>query len=677
MKFYYPELLFGLFLIAIPVIIHLFNFRKFKKVYFSNTRLLKEIKIQTSSRQKIKDRLVLLTRILAVTFLVFAFAKPYIPNKESKQEAGNYVISIYIDNSYSMDAVGQNSTLLEESKKKAVEVVQAFGLNDKFHLISNELAGLQNRLLSRDEVFALLDSVQITPQPNSYQDVVNNQQRFLSQYPDAGKYAFLISDFQKTKDNQHLKLDSAINFRLIKVESNRLANVAVDSVWFLSPMHQPNADEKLVVRLKNYADEAVENVPISLNINGKLKTIGNASVKAGALSTDTLVFSGLQAGWQKGELSIKDYPIIFDNTYYFSFEVKQTLPVTILNSEKKENYFTSLFATDPYFKVQNISESEINYTGLFEQKFIVLNDLTRVPDGLSQQLKLYVENGGNLAVFIPLKADINSYKNFLQHLGADFPLELKSDTVKADKLNMSHSVFNDLFEKRPDNVDLPKSASYFSLSRNTRTTASVLLSEGDLPLLINYKQGKGNLYLSALPLEKNVSNFATHGLFLPILFKMALLNSSENTLAYTLGHQDGLLLNARNIAESEVLQLKGNSKEIIPEVRNTPAGTVIFIADQIKQAGFYELYQKENLIETLAFNDSRAESVREFYNENELKAQFGLEASEIIQNSTASVTNQIKEVNSGISFWKLCLILALIFLAIEILLLRFYNATKI
>ena len=47
MQFLYPGFLFALAAIAIPIIIHLFNFRKFKKVYFTNVAFLKEIKHET------------------------------------------------------------------------------------------------------------------------------------------------------------------------------------------------------------------------------------------------------------------------------------------------------------------------------------------------------------------------------------------------------------------------------------------------------------------------------------------------------------------------------------------------------------------------------------------------------------------------------------------------------
>ncbi|MBL0031994.1 MAG: BatA domain-containing protein [Bacteroidetes bacterium] len=84
MQFIYPEFLFALSVLAIPIIIHLFNFRRFKKIYFTNVRFLKEIKQDTQSKSKLKHLLVLLSRLLALTFLVLAFAQPFIPAKQIK-----------------------------------------------------------------------------------------------------------------------------------------------------------------------------------------------------------------------------------------------------------------------------------------------------------------------------------------------------------------------------------------------------------------------------------------------------------------------------------------------------------------------------------------------------------------------------------------------------------------
>ena len=83
MHFLYPAFLFALLSLAIPVIIHLFNFRKYQKVYFSNVQFLKEVQEQQSYRRNLKERLILACRLLALTFLVLAFAKPYFPGNNA------------------------------------------------------------------------------------------------------------------------------------------------------------------------------------------------------------------------------------------------------------------------------------------------------------------------------------------------------------------------------------------------------------------------------------------------------------------------------------------------------------------------------------------------------------------------------------------------------------------
>ena len=100
MKFLYPEFLFGLFTLAIPIIIHLFNFRKSKKVYFSSTRFLKNVKKSTSQKLKLKHYLILFSRLLFLAFLVLAFAQPYLPGTDKNPQAES--VYIYLDNSWSM-----------------------------------------------------------------------------------------------------------------------------------------------------------------------------------------------------------------------------------------------------------------------------------------------------------------------------------------------------------------------------------------------------------------------------------------------------------------------------------------------------------------------------------------------------------------------------------------------
>ncbi|RZL36090.1 MAG: hypothetical protein EOO96_07745, partial [Pedobacter sp.] len=337
MNFLYPGFLFALLSVAIPVIIHLFNFRRFKKVYFSNVRLLKEVEQQNSSKEKLKNLLILLSRILAIIFLVLAFAQPYIPLSEQKNKFVNNAISIYIDNSYSMEAINKDGNLLDEAKRRAKELIKGFGINDRFQLLTNNFEGKHQRLVNVDEFLKALEDVKISPANRNLQQILNRQGNVLT--GSANKYSFIISDFQKNiATGKKLETKSDIQYAFLKLNATTLPNVAVDSVWVLSPNHQPGANEKLVVQLKNYSDEEAKNIPLKLSINNQQKGLGSITIPAGKTRKDTLNFSGLKAGWQKGIITIKDFPVTFDDTLSFSFKVDKNLSVLSINGANAGNY---------------------------------------------------------------------------------------------------------------------------------------------------------------------------------------------------------------------------------------------------------------------------------------------------------------------------------------------------
>jgi hypothetical protein len=164
MNFLYPGFLFALLAVAIPILIHLFNFRKFKRVYFSNVQFLKEAKEQGTAKEKLKHRLLLASRILAVAFLVLAFAQPFIPSgTAAKKESDSNVISIYVDNSYSMETVNKEGSLLDEARRRAKEIAKGYGVNDRFQLITNDFEGQHQRLVNREEFYSLLDALKQKP----------------------------------------------------------------------------------------------------------------------------------------------------------------------------------------------------------------------------------------------------------------------------------------------------------------------------------------------------------------------------------------------------------------------------------------------------------------------------------------------------------------------------------
>src|SRR5690606_34094613 len=213
--------------LALPVIIHLFYFRRFKKVYFTNVRFLKEIKEETSNRQKLRNLLVLAMRLLALAFLVFAFAQPFIPQDQDVAK-GKKAVSIFIDNSFSMSALSQDVALIDKAKIRAREIVEAYAPDDEFQILTNDFEGRHQRMVSRDEALALIDEIKTGPADRELSRVFSRQQQILNSSGIDNHVVYHISDFQKNiADLENIK-DTLTEIELIPLQSVQEKNVSLD-----------------------------------------------------------------------------------------------------------------------------------------------------------------------------------------------------------------------------------------------------------------------------------------------------------------------------------------------------------------------------------------------------------------------------------------------------------------
>jgi hypothetical protein len=174
MNFVNPGFLYGLFAISIPIIIHLFNFRRFRKIHFTNVSLIRDLKLQTQKQSKLRHLPVLLLRIIAIIALVMAFAQPYIPVAQSN--AGSNLrnnVDVYIDNSFSMEAGAEKGSLLEEAREKAKEIAGMYKSSDLFRIITNDFEGRHQRYLSREEFLNLVNEIQISPVSRTIPEIIS------------------------------------------------------------------------------------------------------------------------------------------------------------------------------------------------------------------------------------------------------------------------------------------------------------------------------------------------------------------------------------------------------------------------------------------------------------------------------------------------------------------------
>lgn len=675
MSFLYPSFLFALSAIAIPIIVHLFYFRRFKRVYFTNVRFLRELKEERSSRNKLKHLLVLLSRILAVSFLVFAFAQPYIPKKDTKIVQGNKAVSIYVDNSFSMNA-GSGVMLFDRAKRKAEEIVGAYGPEDKFQLLTNDFEGKHQRLVNKDEFLTYLEDIQISPSVKTLNDIVLHQQEILSESDSEQKNLFILSDFQKNIVN--FENDTAYNLFLIPLQAAEGQNVYIDSVWFENPARTLNEQAQLLVRIKNNGSNDVQNGKVELRINDQVKSIRDFTIQANDKTIDTLSFTISEAGWQNAVVQITESSTIeFDNTYYFTFEVAEQINVLVINSTTGANaYLNEVFKQLAGFSVQNQPENQIDYGKLPANQLIILNQLRSLSSGLSAALQQYVNNGGSLLIFPSANVDLNSFNNLMKVLRVNTYISLNRTRRETDFINTQEDVFKDVFERIPQNLDLPYANSSFDLTSYSNTGEEVLLRfRGGASLLSKYNVGSGRVYLCAVPLETASSNLVSHAIFLPMIYKIAILSSKGNMIAYIIGKNNNFetdIANMTSVAD-EVFKLKGTAEEFIPQQKTIGSKLYLSVSNQVKQSGIYTLFKTiSQPLATYGFNYNRLESDLEYFDVSELQKMYNASNIKFLEDNT-ELSVLVGQIDRGITLWKWCLLLALMCLLFEILLLRFWR----
>ena len=681
MNFLFPTFLIGLAAIAIPIIIHLFNFRKYKKVYFTNVQFLKELKQESDSKSKLKEWLILAVRILAITCLVFAFAQPFIPGKV-KAIQGEKAISIYIDNSFSMESTNKKGTLLENAKTYATEIVNTFNASDKFQLLTNDFEGKHQRFISKEEFIEQLNDVKISSATKSINDVVKRQQDFLQNSASKNKRIFLLSDFQKnTSVISKADIDTSIAINCIPITSSEVNNVYIDSVWFETPVQQYETQQIIHAVIINKSNKDIENGSLKLYINDAQVSLASFNVSAGNKKDVSISFTVKVKGINKGVLKIEDYPITYDDNFYFSFNAQTSINALVINGKetKTAGNFRSLMQNDSLFIYKENNEASIDYSLFAKTNIIVLNELSTLTSGLTSELQKFVNAGGSVVIFPNKKSDIVSYNTALQALQLPQIIKLDTANIKTQSINFEQGLYEGVFDKVDQRMDLPKVFEHFEFTKTTNSNSQglVLLQNGQFLISLN-TLGNGKVYLFSIPSDETSSNLLKHALFVPTIIKMSILSLKPTPVYYKTAINEVISLNSTSNFSDKPLHIVRLDKkvDIIPEHRLLNNATTLFTQNQITTAGHYSVEENNVLIKDLAFNFDRHESDMNFMNSEDLQKQIdenGLKNIQIITPNGKTLTNALQEVNDGKKLWKLFLILALVFLAAEILIIRLFK----
>lgn len=640
MQFKYPDLLWALFLLLIPIFIHLFQLRRFKKTPFTNVRALQKVVSESHRSNTVKKWLLLLTRLSLLAALIIAFAQPFFAEKLALKKKETV---IYLDDSFSMQAKTNKMTLLEHGVQ---ELLKELRPNDRFTLFTNEkvFEGITAKDI-RNELLTL----KTTSKQLKLDEIYLKAHSLFDDFDDTEKELILISDFQVRMASPKMDSSDVIRKHLVQLVPDGPENIAIDSVYLETA---GLANMELTAILSSNLE--IENAPVSLFNDEKL--IAKTSATFNKNKVALVSFTIPEGQTIKGRLEISDTGLAYDNRLYFSIDKKEKIKVMAIGSADSD-YLQRIFSEDE-FQFSNYALKDLNYGSLEAQHLIVLNELETIPSSLSTSLRSFTENGGSLVVIPSRDIDFISYNTLLagQHsISYTQKVEAESNITN---ISFSHPLFQDVFEKKVSNFQYPKTLQYFRI----KTAVPTILSLQDgAPFLV----GTENLYAFTASIASNNSNFKSSPLIVPTLYNMGRYSLKLPQLYQTIGNASEVEVSFQ-LPKDHILKLSQKDHEFIPQQRSLANKVVLSFQENDLVAGVYEISDQGTPLKNISFNYLREESELRFLELAKLN-------SASVQRSVATLFQNMRNDNAMTKLWKWFVILAVLFVMMEVLIQKYYK----
>lgn len=681
MEFVHPEILWALSALAIPIAIHLLHFRRYQKIAFSQVAFLDEIKRESKAMQKIRQWWILALRLLALSALILAFSQPYWPPTSTEEadasaSLSGHAVSLYVDNSYSMEAHGEEGQLLQSAQNKAAVVIEQFDATDRFQIVTNDFSGRDQLFLTQQQALERIVDIEASPISRPIKDVLIRMGSQLEKETSKKRVGFLFSDLQKTTHTfsaDPMEPDTGVTWHFVPELSSNTPNIWLDSIWFDEPLRIKSRPTTLRVRIRHNARKAIGGLPMHLTINDERIAIGTFNVVPG-MATDTAIrFTHGIAGLKKGQLTIQDAPIRFDDDWHFGYEVidririlhitahPQSGPAQAVNRVYQSTQGQYELTTSAQWSPESLAEAHV----------VIVTEIPLTSSGFADQLAQFVKQGGTI-MLMPTSGEY--HPEVAQSLGLEDEGTWSIEADQVGSIASEHPFFKGVFKSQPERLNLPSLSEAIHRSPGPREEVLVRTQLG-YPFFSKIPLGRGSVFVLGTSPSVASTNLTRHALWVPLLLRMAEQSSATPIHAEKLGSSV-----AWNVAsepeDTESVTLDGpmapktdqSLKSWIPEVRSTQGRTSIYIHDLQLEAGHYALTFSGVSVAMWGLNQDRNESDHTAFNSVEFKSQWepwGWEHVDVLQTSTTELTQMIQRLEKGQPLWIQFVLLALLALLAE------------
>jgi hypothetical protein len=663
-SFLYPLFLLAGLSLAIPVLIHLFNLRRYKTVLFPHTRFLKSIQLNSRKQSQVRYKWLLAARLLFLAMLILAFAQPYFM-QGNKKDSGNRLKVLYIDNSYSMLLKQGARSQLEIAKEAARGQLKHAAPGSRFIVLSNDKPA-SYRPVPAERALAELNNIDISAGDKNVNQVLSTIQSMVQGEAATGADVYYYSDFQRsTFDTKpDASLMKGIAFYGVPVQAEEQQNIFIDTAYLNSPVIQTGQQNQLIVRTRAIGKLPKDAPVLQLSVNGQVKSAATLNFKDKNESADTLSFQVNSTDWQKMTLTLNDAAVKFDDTFRISARSTPALSVLVLNENQSNPFIQAAFRAYNGFR---LNQADVNSapTDWKDYNLVILNGITHIDDALGKLLNNAMAQGQSVCIFPGRTNNFNSLNEGLRQAGDIQISGIDTAVQAASTLQQGSSLVRDIFERIPTNVQLPVANWHYIIDAGLGANQQSILSfRNGAPFFAKYTPGKGQLYICATSADLASGNFPGSYFFVPFIYQMAVQSRGSDVYAVTAGRQQPVFLPLHNADERNMVHLYAAGLDAIPPQRPDGAGLDVFIDRAAQQPGFYSLASGGADTTVVALNADRKESQLETWDIAALRDHW--KGADVHWLSLSAAGKADTGGNWGsFPLWKVCAILALVMLAAE------------
>ena len=696
MTFLNPLILFGLIASSIPIILHLLNLRKLRKIEFSSLIFLKELQKNKIRKVKIKQILLLIIRTLIIILLVFSFSRPVI--KGYLSGFGSHAktsIVIILDDSYSMNVSDENGSYFNQAKEAASQIIDLMEEGDDITVVRTSdlpeatIKHSQNFRNAKIEMDAYRASLKTAPLPLA----MNLASEVLLESKNYNKEIYVISDNQKVNyllDEQEKitrqLFDNNTRLYIIDIGNKRVGNSTIENVEIENKIFEKDKPVNLKINLRNYGEADSYSGVMSLYINGK--RVNQKSLDIQSSGVTNMSFVPNQNGSIEGYVELEEDELPKDDRFYFSFYIPEKLNILLTGNEPSDydflqlalNAFADSDSASSANKVFNIttrlnnSFASINLSSFDVVIFTGANSLTQSD---LNRVKSFMESGGGVIYYPSRKYDSVSTNNFFSFFNLGRVQSFIEGMSSFSKTDYDHPLFLDIFESSVGSSSNRREIESPQVTRSldcklSNQSRSIIDLSNSTPFLFEHIASSGKILVYTVNPSLDWSDFPFKGLFIPITYKSLFYvsNRHESGFSMRVGEAADIVLSTSNGSSLVLREPNGEEEKIL---MNQSIATNYYHFSNPTETGIYSFYDSGEKIKSIPVNMMSAESDIQKADEKEIFSYLqiiGMSERYKYLKSLDDVSIFLQEARYGVELWKQLLLLALLLVIIEMLIAR-------